>query len=80
MPLALSDPHEYIFVNVLGPWIIIWPMDLLYHGSVLSKVAMDDGVVVRLETIVWVVGDVGRCLDLVAHSICREDGATLATM
>jgi hypothetical protein len=31
MPLASSDPHEDISVDVLGPWIVIWPMDLLCH-------------------------------------------------
>lgn len=36
MPLASSDPHEVIFVDVLGPRIVIWPMDLLCHGSVLT--------------------------------------------
>jgi hypothetical protein len=41
---------------------------------------MDDGVVVRLGPILRVVGDVGRRLALVDHSIRREDGARLATM
>jgi hypothetical protein len=36
MPLASSDPYEDISVDVLDPRIIIWPMDLLCHGSVLT--------------------------------------------
>jgi hypothetical protein len=36
MPLASSDPHEDISVDVLGPWIVIWPRDLLCRGSVLT--------------------------------------------
>jgi hypothetical protein len=48
MPLASFDPHEDIFVDVLGPRIIIWPMDLLGHGGVLTEGAVDGGVVVSL--------------------------------
>jgi hypothetical protein len=55
-------------------------MDLLCHGGVLIKAVVDDGVDVRLEPVLWIVGDVGRCLALVGHSISREDGARLATM
>jgi hypothetical protein len=33
MPLASSDPHEDISVDVLSSRIVIWPMDLLCHGS-----------------------------------------------
>jgi hypothetical protein len=44
MPLASSDPHEDISINVLGPWIVIWPMDLLYHGGILTEAAVDDEV------------------------------------
>jgi hypothetical protein len=36
IPLASSDPHEDISVDVLGPRIVIWPMDLMFHGSVLT--------------------------------------------
>ena len=80
MPLASSDPHEDISVDVLGPRIVIWPMDLLGHCGVLTESAVDGGVGVRLEPIIRVVGDVGRRLALVSHSIGREDGARLATM
>jgi hypothetical protein len=78
--LASSDPHKDIFIDVLGPQIVIWPMDLLCHGSVLMKTAVNGGVAIRLRPIIWVVGDVGRRLALVGHSISREDGARLATM
>jgi hypothetical protein len=44
------------------------------------KAAVDDGVAVRLGLIIRVVGDVGRRLALMGHSIGREDGARLATM
>jgi hypothetical protein len=80
MPLASSDPHEDISIDVLGPQIVIWPMDLLGHGGVLTEAAVDGGVGVRLGPVIWVVGDVGRRLALVGHSIRREDGARLATM
>jgi hypothetical protein len=80
MPLASSDPHEDISVHVLGPRIVIWPMDLLGHGGVQTEAAVDGGVGVRLGPVIRVVGDVGRRLPLVGHSICREDGARLATM
>jgi hypothetical protein len=80
MPLASSGPHEDISIDVLSLWIIIWPMDLLCLGSVLTKAVVDDGVAIRLEPVLRVVGDVGRRLALVSHSIRREDGARLATM
>jgi hypothetical protein len=80
MPLASSDPHEDISVDVLDPRIIIWPMDLLGHGGVLTEADVDVGVVVCLEPVLRVVGDVGRRLVLVGHSIRREGGARLATM
>jgi hypothetical protein len=69
MPLSSSDTHEVISVDVLGPWIIIWPMDLLCHGSVLMKVGVDGEVAIRLGPIIRVVGDIGRRLALVGHSI-----------
>jgi hypothetical protein len=80
MSLASSDPHEDIEVDLLGPRIIFWAMDLLRHGGVVMKVAINVGVVVRLGPIIRVVGDVGRRLALMGHSIGREDGARLATM
>ena len=80
MSLASSDPHEDISIDVLGPRIVIWPMDLLGHGGVITEAAVDGGVGVRLEPIIRVVGDVERRLALVGHSISQEDGARLATM
>jgi hypothetical protein len=80
MFLASSDPHEDIRVDLLGPQIIFWAMDLLRHGGVVIKAAVDGGVVVRLGPVIRVVGDVGRRLALMGHSIGREDGARLATM
>jgi hypothetical protein len=80
MSLASSDPHEDIRVDVLGPRIVIWPMDLLCHGGVLMKAVVDSGVVIRLGPVIKVVGDVRRRLALVGHSIGREDGARMATM
>jgi hypothetical protein len=55
-------------------------MDLLCHGSVVMKAAVDGGVVVHLGPVIRVVGDVGRRLALMGHSIGREDGARLATI
>jgi hypothetical protein len=40
MPLASSDPHEDISVDVLGPRIVIWPMDLLGHGGVERELGL----------------------------------------
>jgi hypothetical protein len=80
MSLASSDPHEHIGVDLLGPRIVFWAMDLLRYGGVVMKATVDGRVVVRLEPIIRVVGDVGRRLALVSHSIGREDGARLATM
>ena len=80
MPLASSDPYEDISVDVLGPRIVIWPVDLLGHGGVLIEAAVDGEVVVRLRVILRVVGDVGRRLTLMGHSIGREGGARPATM
>jgi hypothetical protein len=80
MSLASSDPHKDIGVDVLGPWIVIWPMDLLCHGGELMKAAVDGGVAICLGSVIWVVGEVGRRLALMGHCISREDGARLATM
>jgi hypothetical protein len=80
MSLASSDPNEDIGVDLLGAQIIFWAMDLLCHGGVVMKTAVDDGVVVRLGPIIQVVGDVERRLTLMGHSIGREDGARPATM
>jgi hypothetical protein len=49
MSLASSDPHEHIEVNRLGAWIIVWAMDLLRHGGVVMKAAIDGGVGVGLR-------------------------------
>jgi hypothetical protein len=44
MSLASSDPHEHIGVDRLGARIIIWAMDLLRHGGVVMKAAVDGRV------------------------------------
>ena len=80
MSLASSDPHEHIGVDRLGARIIVWAMDLLRHGGVVMEAAVDGGVGVGLGPVIRVVGDVGRRLPLVGHSICRERGARRATM
>jgi hypothetical protein len=80
MSLTSSDPHEHIRVDLLGAWIIFWAMDLLLHGGVIIKAVVDDRVAVHLGPLIRVVGDVGRRLALMGHSIGREDGARPATM
>jgi hypothetical protein len=80
MSLASSDPHEHIGVDRLGDQIIVWAMDLLRHGGVVMKAAVDDEVGVGLGPVIRVVGDVGRRLALMGHSIGREGGARPATM
>jgi hypothetical protein len=80
MSLASYDPHEHIKVDRLGAWIIVWSMDLLRHGSVVMKAAVDGGVGVGLGPVIRFVGDVGRRLALMGHSIGREGGARPATM
>ena len=80
MSLASSDPHEHIGVDRLGARIIVWAMDLLRHGGVVMEAAVDGGVGVGLGPVIRVVGDVGRRLPLVSHSIGGEGGARSATM
>jgi hypothetical protein len=80
MSLASLDPHEHIGVDLLGAWIIFWAMDLVRHGGVVMKAVVDGGVGVGLGPAIRVVGDIGRRLALMGHSINREDGARLATM
>jgi hypothetical protein len=80
MPLASSDPHEGISVHVLDPRIVIWPMDMLCHDSVLTKMVVDGGIAIRLRLVLRVVGDIGRHLALVGHSMRRDDVARLAIM
>jgi hypothetical protein len=80
MSHASSDPHEDIKFDLLGPQIVIWPIDLLCHGGVVMKGAVDGGVAICLEPVIRVVGDIGRRLALVGDSIGREYGARLATM
>jgi hypothetical protein len=80
MSLASFDPHEHIGVNKLGSWIIVWAMDLLRHGGVVMKAAVDGGVGVGLGPVIRVIGDVGRRLALMGHSIGREGGARPTTM
>jgi hypothetical protein len=80
MSLASSDPHEHNGVDLLGARIIFWAMDMLCHGGVVMKAAVDDGVGVGLGPVIRVVGDVGRRLALMGRSIGREDGARPATM
>jgi hypothetical protein len=60
--------------------IIVWAMDLLCHGGVVMKAVVDGGVGVGLGPVIRVVGDVGRRIALMGHSICREGGARPATM
>jgi hypothetical protein len=55
-------------------------MDLLRHGGVVMKAAVDGEVGVGLGPIIRVIGDVGRRIALMGHSIGREGGARSATM
>jgi nitrogen fixation/metabolism regulation signal transduction histidine kinase len=55
-------------------------MDLLRHGGVVMKAAVDDGVGVGLGLVIRIVGDVGRRLALIGRSIGREGGARPTTM
>jgi hypothetical protein len=64
MSLASSDPHEHIGVDLLGAWIIFWAMDLLRHGGVVMKAAVDGRFSVGLGPVIRVVVDVGRRLAL----------------
>jgi hypothetical protein len=80
MSLASSDPHEHIGVDRLGARIIVWAMDLLRHGGVVMKAAIDDRVGVGLRPVIRVVGDVRRRLALTGHSIGQQGGARPATM
>jgi hypothetical protein len=58
-----------------------FPVAIPSHGpEVVMKAAIDDGVGVGLGPVIRVVGDVGRRLALMGHSIGREGGARSATM
>jgi hypothetical protein len=72
MPLASSNPHEDISVDVLGPRIIIWPMDLLGHDGVLTEAVVYGGVVVRLGLVLWIVGDIEHRLVLWATTYAEK--------
>jgi hypothetical protein len=80
LSLASSDPHQDIGADLLDPRIVFWAIDLLCHGGVVMKAAVDGGVDVRLGPVIRVIGDVEHRLALVGHSIGQEDGARLATM
>jgi hypothetical protein len=79
MPLASSDPHEDISVDVLGPRIVIWPMDLLGHGGVLTEAAVDGGVGVRLGPVILLAmaGTGGAGSGRVARAARRRPGGEL---
>jgi hypothetical protein len=72
MSLASFDPHEHIGVDRLDAGIIIWAMDLLRHGGVVMKATVDGGVGVGLGPVIRVVGDIGRRLALMGHSITEK--------
>jgi hypothetical protein len=72
MPLASFDPHEDIFVDVLGSQIIIWPMDLLGHGGVLTEAAIGGEVVVRLGPILRVIVTLDVALPLWAIAYAEK--------
>ena len=55
-------------------------MDRPCRRPVLIDAVVDGRVCVRLRRVVWVVGDIGRRLALVSHSICYEHSALLARM
>jgi hypothetical protein len=69
MSLVSSDPHEDIGIDLLGSRIVFWVMDLLRYGGVVMKAAVDGGVDVHLGSVIRVVGDIGRRLALMGHSI-----------
>jgi hypothetical protein len=70
MSLASSGPHEHIGVDRLDARIIVWAMDLLRHGSVVMKAAVDGGVGVGLGPVIRVVGDVARRRAVGTFFIC----------
>ena len=78
--LASSYPHDDFSIKVLGARIVLLPMDLSCHLSVLTEAAVDGRIAVRRGRVLRVVLDVGRCLALVGQSPCLELGARLTTM
>jgi hypothetical protein len=76
MPLVSSDPHEDISIDVLSPRIVIWPMDLLGHGGVLTEAAIGGKVVVRLGPVLRVIvtSDVALPLWAIAYVEKVEQG------
>ena len=80
MLLASSHPHDDFSINGLRDRIELQPMHLPCHRVVLTEAAVDGRIVVRLEQVLWVIGDVGLCRPVVGQSPCLDLGARLATM
>jgi hypothetical protein len=80
MLLASSNPHDDLWIKVLGSRVVVVSMERPCHRRVLIDAGVDGRVAVRLELVLRVVGDVRRRLALVGHSICHERGALLARM
>jgi hypothetical protein len=72
MSLASSDPHEHIRVDRLGAGIIVWAMDLLLHGGVVIKAAVDDGVGVGLVPVIRVVYGRGELVCVFGVSVSER--------
>jgi len=74
--LASSNSHDNLWIKVLGARVVVVFMDRPCHRRVPIDAVVDGRVCVRLRW-VGVVGDVGRRLALVGHSICHERSGLL---
>ena len=80
MLLASSHPHHDFSIKILGARIELWPMNLPCHRCVLTDVAVDAGIAVRLGRVLRVEVDVCRRLALFGQNPSLQLGARLAIM
>ena len=64
MLLASSHPHHDFSIKILSAQIEQWPLNLPCHRCVLTDVAVDAGIAVRLRWVLQVEVDVCRRLAL----------------
>ena len=80
MLLASFHPHHYFSIKILGARIELWPMNLPCYHCVLTDVAVDAGIAVRLGRVLQVEVDVCRRLALFGQNLCLELGVRMAIM
>jgi hypothetical protein len=64
MLLSSSNPHDDLWIKVLGAQVVVISMERPYRRRVLIDAGVDGQVAVRLGRILQVVGDVDVALPL----------------